>query len=76
MIPLGAIWYINHHSAAERLSRQVDQQLGDRAEAIVSYVDAWVDMNVQMLRQNAALDDIVVMDAKRQRRTLLSIVNE
>jgi methyl-accepting chemotaxis protein len=76
VIPLSAIWYINYSFATGRLSGQVDQQLGDRADAIVSYVDAWVDMNVKMLRQNAALDDIGAMDSKRQRRTLLSIVNE
>jgi len=33
-------------------------------------------MNVKMLHQNAALDDIAAMDAKRQRRILLSIINE
>lgn len=76
VIPLGAIWYVNHLSAVERLSNQVDQQLGDRADAVGSYVDAWVDMNVKMLRQNATLDDIVSMDAKRQRRILLSLANE
>lgn len=76
VIPLGAIWYVNHRSAVERLSSQVDQELGDRADAVGSYVDAWVEMNVKMLRQNAALDDIVSMDAKRQRRILLPIVNE
>ena len=76
VIPLGAIWYINYHSAVTHLSGQVDQELGDRADAIVSYVDAWVDMNVKMLHQNAALDDIAAMDAKRQRRILLSIINE
>jgi len=76
VIPLGAIWYINYHSAVAHLSSQVDQELGDRADAIVSYVDAWVDMNVKMLHQNAALDDIAAMDAKRQRRILLSIINE
>jgi methyl-accepting chemotaxis protein len=76
VIPLCVIWYLNYVSAIGRLSSQVDQQLGDRADAIVSYVDAWVDMNVKMLRQNAALDDIIAMDPKRQRRTLLSIVNE
>lgn len=76
VIPLCVIWYLNYVSATGRLSSQVDQQLGDRADAIVSYVDAWVDMNVKMLRQNAALDDIIAMDPKRQRRTLLSIVNE
>jgi methyl-accepting chemotaxis protein len=76
VIPLCVIWYLNYASASGRLSSQVDQQLGDRADAIVSYVDTWVDMNVKMLRQNAALDDIIAMDPKRQRRTLLSIVNE
>ncbi|MEZ0335555.1 MAG: hypothetical protein ACAI18_16265 [Gemmatimonadales bacterium] len=76
VIPLSAIWHLNYASATARLSGQVDQQLGDRADAVVSYVDAWVDMNVKMLRQNAAVDDIIVMDPKRQRRTLLSIVNE
>ena len=76
VIPLCVIWYLNYVSATGRLSSQVDQQLGDRADAIVSYVDAWVDMNVKMLRQNAALDDIIAMDPKRQRRTLLCIVNE
>lgn len=76
LIPLCVIWYLNYASASGRLSSQVDQQLGDRADAIASYVDAWVDMNVKMLRQNAALDDIIAMDPKRQRRTLLSIVNE
>lgn len=76
VIPLGAIWYINYRSAVTHLSGQVDQELSDRADAIVSYVDAWVDMNVKMLHQNAALDDIAAMDAKRQRRILLSIINE
>ena len=76
VIPLGAIWYVNQRSAVERIESGVDQQLGDRAEAVGSYVDAWVDMNVKMLRQNAALDDIASMDAKRQRRILLTIANE
>jgi methyl-accepting chemotaxis protein len=76
VIPLGAIWYVNQRSAVERIESGVDQQLGDRAEAVGSYVDAWVDMNVKMLRQNAALDDIASMDAKRQRRILLTMANE
>src|SRR5262245_51905654 len=76
VVPLGAIWYVNHRSAVERLSSQVDQQLGERAEALVSYVDAWVDMNVKMLHQNADLDAIASMDAKRQRPILLSIAKE
>jgi methyl-accepting chemotaxis protein len=76
VIPLGAIWYVNQRSAVERIESGVDQQLGDRAEAVGGYVDAWVDMNVKMLRQNAALDDIASMDAKRQRRILLAMANE
>jgi len=62
---------------AETASTWADLVTGpDRTDAIVSCVDAWVDMNVKMLRQNAALDDIIAMDPKRQRRTLLSIVSE
>jgi methyl-accepting chemotaxis protein len=76
VIPLGAIWYVNQRSAVERIESGVDQQLGDRAEAVGSYVDAWVYMNVKMLRQNAALDDIASMDAKRQRRILLTMASE
>ena len=76
VIPLGAIWYVNQRSAVERIESGVDQQLGERAEAVGGYVDAWVDMNVKMLRQNAALDDVASMDAKRQRRILLSMANE
>jgi len=76
VIPLGAIWYVNQRSAVERISREVDQQLGDRAEAVGSSVDDWVDMNVKMLRQNAALDDMVSMEAKHQRRILLAMANE
>ena len=76
VIPLGAIWYLDYRSSVERLSHQIDQQLADRAEAVLTYVDAWVEMNVKMLRQNAALDDIASMDAKRQRRILFSIPNE
>ena len=44
VIPLSTIWYLTYASATARLSGQVDQQLGDRADAVVSYVDAWVDM--------------------------------
>ena len=76
VIPLGAIWYVNQRSAVERIESGVDQQLGERAEAVGGYVDSWVDMNVKMLRQNAALDDIESMDAKRQRRILLAMANE
>ena len=36
VIPLCVIWYLNYASATGRLSSQVDQQLGDRADAIVS----------------------------------------
>ncbi|HZP35840.1 MAG TPA: cache and HAMP domain-containing protein [Methylomirabilota bacterium] len=76
VIPLGAIWYVNQRAAVERIEHAVDQQLGDRAEAVGTFVDAWTEMNVKMLRQNAALDDIVSMDARRQRRTLVAIANE
>jgi len=43
---------------------------------VVGYVDAWVDMHLRMLRQNAALDDLASMDAKKQKPLLRAIAAE
>lgn len=76
LIPLAIACYLDYTDSIARLSSQVDQQLADRSDALARAVDTWVDMNVKMLRQNAALDDLATMDARRQRRVLLSIANE
>jgi len=76
LIPLGAIWYLDYRTESERLSSQIEQQLGGQADTMVGYVDAWVDMHLRMLRQNAALEDMASMDGKRQKPLLRAIAGE
>ena len=76
LIPLGAIWYLDYRAESESLSRQIEQRLSSQADTLAGYVDAWVDMNVRMLRQNAALDDMSSMDAKKQKPLLRAIIAE
>src|SRR5882724_7505962 len=56
LIPLGAIWYLDYRTESGSLTRQIEQRLGSQADAIVGYVDAWVEMHLRMLRQNAATE--------------------
>jgi methyl-accepting chemotaxis protein len=76
LIPLGAIWYLNYRTESETLSNQIEQRLNSQADTMVGYVDAWVDMHLRMLRQNAALDDLASMDAKKQKPLLRTIAAE
>jgi len=76
LTPLGAIWYLDYRAESESLSRQIEQRLGSQADAIVGYVDAWVEMHLRMLRQNAALEDMSSMDGKRQKPLLRAIATE
>src|SRR5256712_13253491 len=76
LIPLGAIWYLDYRAESQSLSRQIEQHLGSQADAIVGYVDAWVEMHLRMLRQNAALEDMSSMDGQRQKPLLRAIATE
>jgi methyl-accepting chemotaxis protein len=76
LIPLGAIWYLDYRAESESLAGQIEQRLSSQADTMAGYVDAWVDMNVRMLRQNAALDDMSSMDAQRQKPLLRAIIAE
>ena len=76
LIPLGAIWYLDYRAESESLARRIEQRLSDQADTMAGFVDAWVDMNVRMLRQNAALEDMSSMDAKKQKPLLRAITAE
>jgi methyl-accepting chemotaxis protein len=76
LVPLGAIWYLDYRTESENLSNQVEQRLSSQADTMVGYVDAWVEMHLRMLRQNAALDDLASMDAKKQKPLLRAITGE
>lgn len=76
LIPLGAIWYLDYRSESEKLSSQIEQRLSGQADTMTGYVDAWVDMHLRMLRQNAALEDMASMDGKKQKPLLRAIAAE
>jgi methyl-accepting chemotaxis protein len=76
VIPMGAIWYVDYRASLDRLTADLDARLSSQADAAVNLVDAWVDMNLKVLRQNAALDDMATMDPKKQRPLLRSVLNE
>jgi methyl-accepting chemotaxis protein len=76
LVPLGAIWYLDYRVSLDRLTADLEARLASQADAAVNIVDAWVDMNLKMLHQNAALDDMTTMDPKKQRPLLRSVLTE
>src|SRR6266511_2853473 len=76
LTPLGAIWYLDYRTESENLSSQIEQRLSSQADTMAGYVDAWVDMHLRMLRQNAALEDMAAMDGKKQKPLLRAIAAE
>jgi methyl-accepting chemotaxis protein len=76
LTPLGAIWYLDYRTESENLSNQIEQRLSGQADTMTGYVDAWVDMHLRMLRQNAALEDMAAMDGKKQKPLLRAIAAE
>ena len=76
LVPMGAIWYLDYRASFDRLTADLDARLSSQADSAVNIVDAWVDMNLKMLRQNAALDDMTTMEPKKQRPLLRSVLTE
>src|SRR5262249_12518239 len=60
----------------QHLSRDIEERLSGQADDAVSYVNAWMDANLRMLRQNAGLPDMVSMDPVRQAAILQTIARE
>ena len=75
VVPLAVTWYINLKTTSDRIHQHVNQQLDLVAEGLVSYVDTWVEMNLRMLRQNAALPQIWSMDPNQQNKLLKKITD-
>lgn len=76
LLPLGAQWYVNYTSSLHSLSTHVDQLFSAQAAGDVTYVETWMDMHLKVLRQSAALDDMISMDTKRQVPILRAIADE
>lgn len=75
-LPLGAIWYVNYQNNLGYITRAVDQQLSGLSDKLVTHVDDWVAMHSHLLRQNAALKDMVSMDQRAQTPILRGLLRE
>ncbi len=60
-----------YFQAAASLRQKTDQQLGQENNAIFLKAQTWIEMNASLLKQMAALDDIVSMDPARQKQVLV-----
>ncbi|MGE3539647.1 MAG: sensor histidine kinase [Candidatus Tectimicrobiota bacterium] len=76
LLPLGAYWYTNHQATTQRLSAHVEQVLTTQVEGLVSYVEAWTDLHLNALRQNASLPGMLSMEAARQTPILQAMARE
>ena len=75
LIPFGVIWYVNLLTTRAQISEHVDAQLSSVADSVVTYVDAWFEMNQRMLQQNAVSKDIRSMVQSRQEPILKAVLN-
>src|SRR5262249_10898623 len=76
LIPLGAIWYLDYRSESQKLSTHVEQPLSGHDELSEGYAAGSVEMHLGMLRQNAALQDMLSMAGKNQTPPLRAIAAE
>ena len=73
LIPLAGLWYINSYQVQDDWKRNLDESLRKTSNGLAAQVNDWIDLNVRVLEQNAALEGIKSMDAERQNPILKSI---
>lgn len=76
IIPLVLTWQYNISTTTERMTAHVNNQLDELSDGLVAYVDTWVEMNLRMLRQNAATSRMQSMNPEQQEELLKLIVKE
>jgi methyl-accepting chemotaxis protein len=75
LIPFGSLWYISSYQSREDWNTNINLSLVRTSNALVGKVSDWVDMNLRLLRQNAALQEIASMEAAKQNPILRAIGN-
>ena len=76
MVPLGVIWFVDSRATTQRITQNVETHIKHVSDALVDHVNQWVDMNYRVLKQNAALPQIISMDANQQNAILRIIADE
>ncbi len=75
LVPLGIHWYVNYAQSTQEHTQAIHQDIKQRSAALVHVVDAWIDTNFRVMRQNAAVPEIVSMEPARQLPILITIAN-
>jgi methyl-accepting chemotaxis protein len=65
-LPLIGLWYLDYTQEQHNLETQLEQNIIQTARATAAKVNAWADINLRALRNNAALVDVVSMETERQ----------
>lgn len=73
LIPLGGLLYVSGHQLERDWRENTNLSLKLTANDLVGRVNGWTDMNLRALRENAALPELVSMDATRQKPVLKAI---
>lgn len=76
IVPLVVTWQVSLKTTTESIRQNVNKQLDGISTGLVNFVDTWVEMNLRMLRQNAATSQMRSMDAKKQEELLKLITKE
>lgn len=76
IVPLVVNWQVNLKTTTESIHKNVNKQLEGISTGLVTFVDTWVEMNLRMLRQNAATSQMISMDAQKQEELLKLITKE
>lgn len=76
LLPLLVVWYLNYQTMMQQATLSARERLEAMAEVFVGRANVWMDMNVRMLRENAAEPDIRSMDPERQKPILRIISAE
>jgi len=73
LVPLLTIWYLSYKNVTELTAEKANLELNAINNKLVTFVDAWIDMNERMLIQNASLASMQSMDQFQQEPMLKTI---
>lgn len=72
-IPIAGALYIAVYQIERNWRDNVNQQLMLTSQGLANRIDNWLDMNLRVLSQNAALPDIRSMETERQTAALIAL---
>ena len=74
LVPLFTVWFFDYKSITNLTTQKVNNELTAINRDLITYVDAWFDMNERMLLQNASLPSMQSMEEISQTKALKTII--